>query len=105
LQYAGIYEDQALEKGMSYLLRVAMPGRGNPDQMHYFYGQYYAVQAAFLKGGDTWRRWWPAVREELLLSQNVSGTWADPSVGDEYGTAMALIVLQMPKRYLPIFQK
>jgi hypothetical protein len=105
LQYAGIYEDRAIETGMGYLFRVAMPGRGNVDQMHYFYGQYYAVQAAFLKGGETWERWWPAAREELLGSQTPSGLWRDPTVGDEYGTAMALIVLQMPKRYLPIFQK
>ena len=28
-----------------------------------------------------------------------------PSVGPSYGTAMALIILQMPKRFLPIFQK
>jgi hypothetical protein len=25
--------------------------------------------------------------------------------GNEYGTAMALIILQMPNRLLPIFQK
>ncbi len=105
LQYAGIYEDRAIETGMGYLFRVAMPGRGNVDQMHYFYGQYYAVQAAFLKGGESWERWWPAAREELLGSQTAGGIWRDPTVGDEYGTAMALIVLQMPKRYLPIFQK
>lgn len=105
LQYAGIYEDRAIEQGMNYLFRSAMPGRGNPDQMHYFYGQYYAVQAAFLKGGESWQRWWPAIREELLLTQEARGFWADPTVGNEYGTAMALIVLQMPKRYLPIFQK
>jgi len=37
--------------------------------------------------------------------QQASGKWKDDSAGDEYGTAMALIVLQMPKRYLPIFQK
>jgi hypothetical protein len=58
----------------------------------------------YLSGGDRWRVWWPAIREELLAKQNPDGSWTDPQ-GDAYGTAMALIILQMPKRYLPIFQR
>ncbi|MEM0982383.1 MAG: prenyltransferase/squalene oxidase repeat-containing protein [Planctomycetota bacterium] len=105
LYYAGIYDDVAIDRGLDYLERAAFPGRGNRTRAHYFYGHYYAVQAMFLAGGDNWARWWPAVREELLQSQLEDGSWDDPTVGREYGTAMALIVLQMPKRYLPIFQK
>jgi len=105
LQYAGIYKDRAIDSGMGYLFQNAMPGRGDTSAIHYFYGHYYAVQAAFLAGGDTWGRWWPAIRAELIGNQRPEGTWADPSAGDDYGTAMALIILQMPRRYLPIFQK
>jgi hypothetical protein len=105
LQYAGIYEDRAIDSGLAYLFDNALPGRGDNQAIHYFYGHYYAVQACFLAGGRTWARWWPAVRRELLGSQSLEGKWQDPSAGDDYGTAMALIVLQMPKRYLPIFQK
>ncbi|MDX2117443.1 MAG: prenyltransferase/squalene oxidase repeat-containing protein [Planctomycetota bacterium] len=104
LQYAGIYSDKAIDKGVNYLVREAMPGN-SPGGAHYYYGHYYAVQAMYLAGGDAWAKWWPAIRDELLKSQNADGTWDDPSVGDTYGTAMALIILQMPKRYLPIFQK
>jgi hypothetical protein len=105
LQYAGIYKDRAIDGGMEFLFDNAMPGNGDTQSIHYFYGHYYAVQAAFLAGGNTWERWWPAIRRELIVSQNAQGTWTDNSVSEEYGTAMALIILQMPKRYLPIFQK
>lgn len=105
LQYAGIYKDRAIDSGLGYLFQNAMPGRADTQAIHYFYGHYYAVQACFLAGGETWARWWPAVRKELIQSQRADGKWADVSAGDDYGTAMALIVLQMPKRYLPIFQK
>jgi hypothetical protein len=105
LYYAGIYEDDAIEKGIRYLMREAMPGQPTTTKAHYFYGQYYAVQAMYLAGGDAWARWWPAIREELVRTQAENGSWEDRSVGDSYGTAMALIILQMPKRYLPIFQK
>lgn len=106
LYYAGIYQDQALERGLKYLNDNAMPGR-NPEGggPHYFYGHYYAVQAMYLAGGDAWAQWWPAIREELIQRQRPDGLWDDSSAGDAYGTAVALIILQMPKRYLPIFQK
>lgn len=58
----------------------------------------------FLAGGDYWSTWWPAIRDELVESQAANGLW-DAPYGEAYGSAMALIVLQMPKRYLPIFQK
>lgn len=105
LFYAGIYEDEAIDKGVEYLVDTAMPGRGGRDGPHYFYGHYYAVQSMFLAGGDAWATWWPAIRDELVERQRSDGSWADPGVGSSYGTAMALIILQMPKRYLPIFQK
>ena len=105
LFYAGIYEDDAIDKGLDYLEEKALPGQSSPSRSHYFYGQYYAVQAMYLAGGRYWEIWWPAVRSEIIDAQNDDGSWDDRSVGPPYGTAMALIVLQMPKRYLPIFQK
>ena len=107
LFYAGIYEDDAIEKGLDYLVKVASPGRPGmgPGNAHYYYGQYYAVQAMYLAGGEWWEQWWPGVRSDLQDRQSAEGLWVDHQIGDAYATAMGLIVLQMPKRYLPIFQK
>jgi len=105
LYYAGIYEDDAIDRGLAYLESTAMPGKASTSRSHYFYGQYYAVQAMYLAGDEHWTNWWPAIREQLIGTQNAEGSWDDRSVGKPYGTAMALIILQMPKRYLPIFQK
>jgi hypothetical protein len=104
LFYAGIYKDEQIDKGIKYLIDNAMPGEAR-QAAHYFYGHYYAVQSMYLAGGEAWAKWWPAIRKELLDKQEPSGLWSDPSVGPAYGTSMALIVLQMPKRFLPIFQK
>jgi hypothetical protein len=105
LYYAGIYQDDAIDRGIAYLQKEALPGGAASSKAHYFYGHYYAVQAMYLSGGQAWARWWPAIREELLKAQVEDGSWEDRSVGNTYGTSMALIILQMPKRYLPIFQK
>jgi len=105
LFYAGIYDDDAIDAGIEYLHQNAMPGQARSSRAHYFYGHYYAVQANYLAGGNAWAQWWQAIRAELLAEQLSDGSWLDRSVGSSYGTAMALIILQMPKRYLPIFQK
>jgi hypothetical protein len=105
LFYAGIYEDDSIDLGLEYLLRNALPGRATTGQAHYYYGHYYAVQSMYLAGGAYWQTWWPAVREELLAKQASNGGWLDHYAGGAYSTAMSLIILQMPKRYLPIFQK
>jgi hypothetical protein len=102
LQYAGIYGGDEIERGLLYIRRFTPP----QDQTvgHYFYGHYYAAQAMFQAGGDYWNAWFPAVRTELIERQAPEGFWRGQA-GNEYGTAMALIILQMPERLLPIFQK
>ena len=102
LQYAGIYGGHEIGRGLEYIERFTPPKEQNVG--HYFYGHYYAAQAMFLAGDEYWPRWWPAVREELLEKQAPEGFWRGQA-GQEYGTAMALIILQMPNRLLPIFQK
>ena len=44
------------------------------------------------------------IRNVLLARQEKRGSWND-TICREYGTAMALIILQMPNSYLPIFQR
>jgi hypothetical protein len=105
LYYAGIYDDPAVERGVSYLVRTAMPDSPLRTEAHYWYGMYYTAQSMYLAGNPYWKNWWRPARAELVRRQRDSGEWLDQGVGNAYGTAMALIVLQMPKRYLPIFQK
>jgi squalene cyclase len=106
LFYAGVYSDQSIDRGLGYLQEQAAPnGIGPNAEAHYFYGHYYAVQSMYLAGGGWWQGWWPRIRDELVATQNEQGGWSDYQAGPAYGAAMGLIVLQMPKRYLPIFQK
>lgn len=105
LHYAGIYEDQAIERGLNWLITNATPGTGTAWQSHWYYGQYYAVQAMYQAGGAHWDTWWPAARTSLIDRQSTSGAWVDPHVGAAYGTAMALITLQLPEGLLPILQR
>ncbi|MFQ5490519.1 MAG: prenyltransferase/squalene oxidase repeat-containing protein [Phycisphaerae bacterium] len=102
MQYAGIYRGPELQRGLQYIARFKPPTEQSVG--HMFYGHYYAAQAMFLAGDERWQTWWPAVRTELQAKQTEEGYWRGQA-GTEYGTAMALIILQMPNRLLPIFQK
>ncbi len=102
LFYAGIYEGRDIERGVAYLEKFT-PGKSQ-EQTHFYYGHYYAVQAMHFAGGAHWRAWWPAIRDDLISKQAADGSWNGEG-GTEYGTAMALIVLQLPNNLLPIFQK
>jgi Prenyltransferase and squalene oxidase repeat len=104
LYSAAVYNSDEIDRGIAYL-KLFPPGGGNlQGYSHYFYAQYYAAQAMWIRGGEDWLAWYPLIRDELIRRQLPRGSWQD-SVCLEYGTAMALIVLQMPNDYLPIFQR
>ena len=105
LYSSGIYEGKEIDRGLRYLMSHLPQGEVFRHEAHYFYGHYYAVQAMWHAGGNYWKRWYPAIRDELLGRQSPDGGWRDDPICTEYGTAMACIVLQMPNKYLPIVQR
>jgi hypothetical protein len=104
LYSAGEYNTKEGEAGISYIKGFIPEIKFGPRYSHYFYGHYYAAQAMWIRGGEDWNQWYPAIRDELTRRQSPQGFWID-SICNEYGTAMALIILQMPNNYLPIFQR
>jgi hypothetical protein len=102
LQYSGRYRGDEIDRGLQYLFRFQPPREHSVG--HYYYGHYYAVQAMYLAGGEYWKNWFPMIRDELVRAQDAEGKWTSTH-GDAYATAMALIILQVPNRLLPIFQK
>lgn len=104
LYSAGIYEGDEISRGLTYLMQYLPQGDAFTRETHYFYGHYYAVQAMWHAGGENWKKWFPAIRDELIARQHPDGSWTD-SICFEYGTAMACIIMQIPNNYLPIFQR
>ncbi len=101
LYSAGIYEGEEIEKALKYLMRYKPSG--TPSGGHYFYSNYYAVQAMWHAGGDYWAQWYPLIRDQLVKNQSSAGSWRSSEAGPEFGAAMAGIILQMPLNYLPVF--
>ena len=101
---AGIYEDRVLDRGLAYLRRHRPRRYEALNTFDYYYGMYYATQAAFQRGGEFWTSWHRDTWRDILSLQNPDGSWQD-LVGPNYATAMACIILEIPYQYLPIFER
>ena len=108
LHSAGVYADELIEAGLEYLRHEFDDITDMSNHYFYFYGNYYAVQAMYIAGGQHWEWYWPAIQEDLIrnqtLSENGTGYWGN-NVSRAFGTAVATLILQIPNQYLPIFQR
>jgi hypothetical protein len=72
---------------------------------HSFYTHLYAAQGFYMAGDEYWDAYFPATRDQLLAMQAPDGWWQGDGIGAVYGTSIALIILQLPFKYLPVFQR
>ena len=88
-------------------LRQHVKGHVKSTSHWYWYGQYYAAQAMFHSPKQTdWDDYWAVVEPTVIGYQDADGNWSRPdNQGGSFATSMALIILQIPNNYLPIFQR
>ena len=114
LYMCGVYDSEYVRLGLLHMNRTLDDHLGSGQ--FYYYGLLYASQCYFQFGDDTWRRAYPRIRDSILRnivskveSPENAGSFrarsAESAYGDVYATAMATLTLQIPYRFLPIFQK
>ncbi|MFO0981105.1 MAG: prenyltransferase/squalene oxidase repeat-containing protein [Planctomycetota bacterium] len=107
LMSAGIYDHEDFEPAVRYIEnRYEEITDDFPDHFYFWYGNYYAVQVLLHVGGRRWERYFGRLRDDLLKRQREDGSW-DNTVGPgpAFATAMACLLLEIPRQILPIFQK
>ena len=98
----GEYNSDSIRRGFDYLQRKYR----TLTTSYPFYAHYYCSQAMFQAGGSRWREYFPYVRDQLIRTQRDDGGWrSGQHENDAQATAMALIVLHLPLRYLPIHER
>lgn len=105
---AGQYGHPRAARALEFVEQQLSPMRGQSPRYfgHYFYAHLYMSQVMYLAGHEHWQRYYPAMRQVLLTQQNSDdGSWDGDHVGTTYGTAVALIILQLPYKNLPIMQR
>ncbi|MEM9110161.1 MAG: prenyltransferase/squalene oxidase repeat-containing protein [Planctomycetota bacterium] len=107
----GDYESEMAEACLAYVFKMYCKDGNdrsfNKNGGHTFYGHYYAAQAFYQAGDEYWDTYFPVARDQLiqLQGQGGEGAWNGDGVGPVYGTALALTILQLPYKYLPIYQR
>ena len=98
--------DSVLGPAMRFL-RTHVNEHIQSKSSYYWYGQYYAAQALFHSPeSKDWDAYWAKAFPAFAKLQESDGLWTrSDSSGPAFNTAMALIILQIPNNYLPIFQR
>jgi hypothetical protein len=99
----GIHTDPKYAKGIKNIMGQ-LPGAGSEGSFGgwYAYSIFYASLAIFQHGGAEWIKWYKAMSDQLVRSQSGDGSWND-SYGGVF-TALSVLSLELPYRYLPMFQ-
>ena len=107
---AGEYSLEERKRGMDYIRRLIEKGsRTRKGAFHVagnfpFYGNFYAGQILQQSRGELWDTWSRSVWPQILKLQKDTGSW-ESRYGEEYATAMALLILELPLGYLPLYDR
>lgn len=104
LNSAGVYSGSEIDAAFGYLNEHGSDGPVQRSNSYFYYFHYYAMQAYWNRGGEPFANWFSRASRILLREQKSDGSWQDYH-SPEFGTAMACIVLNMPRTVLPIFEK
>lgn len=106
LYNAGEYDSRLADSCMAYVWKQFELVKGfNKNTGHEFYTHLYASQAFYQSGDEKWDKYFPDTRDQLVGMQQADGSWDGDGVGPVYGTGISLIILQLPYKFLPIYQR
>jgi hypothetical protein len=75
------------------------------DREYCVFGSFYASLAMYMSGDEYFAPWYRKAVKVLAARQGKDGQFADEFGNTVYTTAMALMVLQSPLGYLPIYER
>ena len=106
LYNAGDYDSPLALKCLRYCDRtISVHSDINRSWGHYFYTHLYLAQAKYQRGNKEWASYYRTISRRLQSTQAGDGSWMGDQVGTTYGTAIALIILQLPYKFVPAYQR
>ena len=110
LYNAGEYDSKLADDCLNFVVkqfRSLNKGQWSKGTGHEFYTHLYAAQAFYQAGDKYWDNYFfLSARDQLLQMQQADGMRvAGDGIGPVYGTSIGLIILQLPYKFLPIYQR
>ena len=100
LHYDSKYVPKLLNYCKNNLDNISNQGFG-----HWHYAHFYYSQVLYREGGKDWERYRDKIFPRLVSEAGSDGSWSQGYIGTVYTTATNLIILQLPKGTLPIYQR
>ena len=98
LQSCGYTDDPRIPRAVKYMLANAKFDNSGGSMQ--WYGHYYCGVAMYHYGGEAWKTYYPKICQKVL------DDWSKrEAYGDVLDTSWALLVMGVPYRYLPIYQR
>lgn len=97
LQSVGLHDDPTIPLSVETVSKIAFAE--DREKNHFWYGHYYASVALYHYGGDAWKNYYPRICEKILAD------WEKKSYYSVIDTAWAILVMGVPYRYLPVYQR
>lgn len=113
LMLCGQYRIERVKPALEELIRVRAKGEDRRDW--FIYGAYYAAQALYQAAGQSeefkqpWVTWYGSMAQVMMKEQVTSGAEKGRFQFDGHhgvwSTGMTVLILGLPYRYLPIYQR
>ncbi len=111
LYNAGQYDDEYVPRMLEYCEKNLKPDVQDSFG-HWHYAHFYYSQVEYRQGGEEWQTYLDAISRRLLrevkllkIGDETVAVWEQGMVGPVYTTALNLIILQLDKASLPIYQR
>jgi hypothetical protein len=101
---AGEYDSEYVPKLLSYCHKN-LDNISNQGFGHWHYAHYYYSQVLYREGGKEWDAYRDKIFARIVSEAGPDGSWNQSYIGAVYTTATNLIILQLPKATLPIYQR
>jgi hypothetical protein len=104
LYNAGDYDSEYVPKLLNYC-KKNLDNISNQGFGHWHYAHYYYAQVLYREGGKDWDAYRDKIFSRIVSEAGSDGSWNQGYIGTVYTTATNLIILQLPKATLPIYQR
>ncbi len=111
LYNAGEYDDNFVPKMMEYCKQQLKPN--NRDSFgHWHYAHFYYSQVKYREGGEEWEDYSRQISQRLMreaeriqIGDTTVAVWKQGYVGPVYTTSLNLVIMQLERACLPIYQR
>lgn len=111
LYNAGEYDDKYVPRMLEYC-KQHLRASDRDGFGHWHYAHFYYAQVQYRKGGDEWDIYFDNISsrirseaKKLKVGDTTVAVWKQGYVGPVYTTALNLIILQLDRAFLPIYQR